>query len=356
MSFPQTPREPPFSASISTTTMAIFFKPPASSSEKHRHTLQDTVGTSSRTTPSKAASSLTISPIYVDAKYWSYEAWQPKHNISEFLLRELDVSRLNVVYKLLWWAGRQAPSRPLHRWKMLGLKISIIEQADLHLVWSAENLFLKPLPLYLLDYSFWLRFICDEKQPRDTYESARGFLLSYVWLIRYPSDLEIAKRELLLPGDMTWAMWIELVDSIWDHSGDLSCPDSISKRYKYGALRLTRLDHIYRFAPRFHLKYLLDGYIQSYSSFGGFFKREFAWLIVAFAYLTIILTGLQVGLETIQLRDNNVFNEVSYGFTIAAVMLPAVILAVVIILYVLFYTYHLSITLHIWIRRLGNEV
>lgn len=256
------------------------------------------------------------------------------------------MSRLDNVYNRLWWAGRQVPTRSLHRWKMLGLKITIVEQADLHLVWSVESLFVKPLPTYLLDYSIWLDYICRDDRFSRTYEDARGFLLSYTWLIRYKSDFEIAKEAHLLPDHLTWSAWRDLVDSLWDHFHNLSNQQAISKRYRYGSLRLSRLDQIYRFS----CGELLDGYLQSYSSYGGFFRREFAWLIVAFAYASIILAAMQLGLTIQQLQENGTFNNVSYGVTVAAIMLPASILAFALVLGAALWTYNYFLIMRAWLN------
>jgi len=285
-----------------------------------------------------------LSTTHVDTKYWSYKTLHPNANIQAFLKKDFDISRLDKVYDLLWWAGRQVPPRPLHRLKMLGRKIAITEQADLHLVWSVESFFVKPLPDFLLIHSFWTTYICDDDQ---LYESARGFVLSYIWLIRYKSDFEIAKDEWLLPSDLTWPVWRAFVESIWQKVVPDN-PDPISKRYRYGELRISRLDQIYRFAPQFLLKHLVRGYLYSYPSYGGFFKREFAWLIVAFAYLSIVLSAMQVGLATYQLKDNGDFNKGSYGFAVLSIIFPVAITAIALLLYIVLWLYHVITTFCAW--------
>ncbi len=292
-----------------------------------------------------------LSTIYVEMKYWSYKTLHPSANIQAFLKKDLDVSRLDKVYDLLWWAGRQVPPRPLHRLKMLGRNIVITEQADLHLVWSAERFFVKPLPDFLLVHSFWMTYICDDEQ---LYDCARGFVLSYIWLIRYKSDFEIAKDEWLLPSDLTWPVWRAFVESIWqrvvpDH------PDPISKRYRYGELRVSRLNHIYRFAPQFSLKHLVRGYLYSYSSYGGFFKGKFAWLIVAFAYISIVLSAMQVGLSTNQLHHNDDFNKGSYGFALTSIIFPVAVTAIALLLYIMLWLYHVITTCCAWLDGRKRE-
>lgn len=282
--------------------------------------------------------------VQIDYKYWSYRSMRPGSDIQAFLKRDLNVSRLNNAYDLLWWAGRQVPTRPLHRLKMLGRNLTVTEQADLHLVWSSECFYVKPLPDFLLDHSFWEQHICGDEHSQDVYESARGFILSYVWLVRHKSDFKIAQDEWLLPPDLTWASWREFVESVWDYFGDLDDPHSISKRYRYGELRLGRLDQIFRFAPRYFPRHLLQGYLYLYTSYGTFFRREFAWLVVAFAYVSIILSAMQVGLSTTELGDNRAFDRASYGFTVASIFLPVIALVIALALYTTLWLYHVLLT------------
>ncbi|KAH8803993.1 hypothetical protein F5882DRAFT_317592 [Hyaloscypha sp. PMI_1271] len=295
--------------------------------------------------------SVDLSTIHVDTHYWSCETLRPSANIHAFLKKDFDVSRLDEVYDLLWWAGRQVPPRPLHRLKMLGRKIVITEQADLHLVWSVESVFVKPLPDFFLIYSFWTTYICNDKE---LYESARGFVLSYIWLIRYKSDFEIAKEKWLLPSDLTWPVWRAFVESVWQRDVP-SHPGPISKRYRYGELRISRLDQIYRFRPRFLLSHLMQGYLYSYSSYGGFFRREFAWLVVAFAYLSIVLSAMQVGLATYQLKDNDGFNKGSYGFSVASIIFPLAVITIALLLYIVLWLYHVITTFCAWLGGRKKE-
>jgi len=74
----------------------------------------------------------------------------PQPNI-EFLEQELLVKRINRVQDWLWACGRPMPARPLHYQILLGRNITITENMELHLVWSKDRIFIKPIPLYLLD-------------------------------------------------------------------------------------------------------------------------------------------------------------------------------------------------------------
>lgn len=56
------------------------------------------------------------------------------------------------IYKHLRLASLPICARPLHHQLSIERSIVITEHADLHLVWSGNRLFLKPLPTYLMDY------------------------------------------------------------------------------------------------------------------------------------------------------------------------------------------------------------
>ena len=69
----------------------------------------------------------------------------------EFLEKELLVQRLNAIQEHLWACGRPMPARPLHTQVLLKRNIVITENMELHLVWASGRIFVKPIPLYLLD-------------------------------------------------------------------------------------------------------------------------------------------------------------------------------------------------------------
>lgn len=55
-----------------------------------------------------------------------------------------------------------------------------------------------------------------------------------------------------------------------------------------------------------------------------FHKRQVAWLVVAFAFFSLlILSAMQVGFAVTPLNDNYVFGRVSYGFVVFIIFLVA---------------------------------
>ena len=89
--------------------------------------------------------------------------------------------------------------------------VVLTEQVGLHLVRPSKRIFLKPLPQYLLHHSFWTRYLCANEELR---RCAVGFLLSYAWIIRYESDLYLAKELHLVLESLLWKDWSRFVSSL----------------------------------------------------------------------------------------------------------------------------------------------
>ena len=262
-------------------------------------------------------------------------------SIEQYIAWELDVSRLNKIHEHLWLAGRPMSARPLHRQVMLDRQIVVTEQADLHLVWQESRLFLKPLPEFLMDHSVWQNYIC---RNRRLYECASGFLLSYVWLICHRSDLEIANEKGLLCPKIEWHRWTAFSKSLLSRL-DHTCLSNINIRYGYGELRLSRLNWIYRLSARTRSPTtFVRGYMYGYNRYSIFVQRNFAWLLVAFVYITIVLSAMQVGLATNRLSKDGRFQNASYGFSIFSIL--ASLIGIIVITLVLsgLFAFHLLAT------------
>ncbi|TVY88426.1 hypothetical protein LAWI1_G004846 [Lachnellula willkommii] len=234
-----------------------------------------------------------------------------------FLKLDMDVSRLNDIHRYLWLTGRPTNARPLHRQKMIERQILITEQADLHMVWHESRIFLKPLPDYIFDYEVWKTTICNDAA---LHASSCGFLLSYVWLLRHPSDLKIALELGLISPEISWEDWILFIDTFLANI-DYEALDTVNKRYHYGELRLSRLNTIYRLLHIFEPSRFMLGYLHRYNRYTFFFERNFRWVVMVFLYMTIILTAMQVGLATTKLQQDETFQRASYGFSIFSIVL-----------------------------------
>ncbi|KAI4929510.1 uncharacterized protein J4E92_005175 [Alternaria infectoria] len=193
------------------------------------------------------------------------EAYLANDDPRQFLLYDLDLSRLNRIHGHLWMAGRPMRARPLHRYTMLGMEVLGTQQMDLHLLKYSTKLIVKPLPEWMLSYEFWQDYICkpadadpDDETAKGLWESAAGFLVSYVWLITTPLDLKIAHEYTLLPSFVTWHWWKAFVRDFMGHV-DINTLQQVNKRYQFGDLRLGRINSIYR--TRYAHTHFVRGYL-----------------------------------------------------------------------------------------------
>lgn len=252
--------------------------------------------------------------------------------------QELNVDRLANIQSKLWLAGRLEPPRSLHYQLVLGREICVTEKMDLHLVWTTGRMFLKPVPRYLLEPSFWTRYLSYEeayhgtiieptKEPAEKRlrRRALGFLFSYAALISHESDLEIAKANNLIPAGVTWQHWRIFVSEITTER----IYKQIDPRFYHGELRLNRLNLIYCFCGR-----PVGTYMRHWNQYSDFIRDNFAWVAGSIIYIALVLTAMQVGLSTPRLKDNLAFQNASYGFTVLAIMGPLLSAALIIVVLV----------------------
>ncbi|KAF2742844.1 hypothetical protein M011DRAFT_254337 [Sporormia fimetaria CBS 119925] len=244
-------------------------------------------------------------------------------DIEKFLKDDLDLSRLNAIHDQLWAAGRPMRARPLHRYKMLGWEVVHTQQMDLHLLRYSNIIMIKPLPEYLLSHTFWTTYICPSA---DLHASALGFLLSYVWLIVSPLDLQKAQDLFLVPSYVTWPAWKAFVRSFTKHV-DINRLHGVNQRYHFGDLRLGRVNSIYRL--RFMSKHFVRGYLYSYNRYVAYFQRNFSWMLVVCVFFSLVLSAMQVGVSVSPLEENKAFIKSTYGFVVFSIVLVGAVLAFV---------------------------
>jgi hypothetical protein len=148
----------------------------------------------------------------------------------------------------------------------------------------------------------------------------------------------------LLPSTFKWHHWVTLVEDLIKNI-DIKALDTVNKRYEYGELRLTRLNKIYRLAPKFRFKHFMRGYQSRDTAYGTFFQREFAWLLILFVYISIMLDSAQVGLATDKLQNSVSFQRISFGLTMLFIFLPAVFVVLITIWFLILFCFHLLATL-----------
>lgn len=283
-------------------------------------------------------------------------------DIQGFLNVEMNVERLNCVHRWLWLVGLPTTPRPLHYQAVKRREIVVTEQLDLHLIWSSASsasIFIKPLPRFLLCPNFWRMHLCP--QPH-LYQTALGFLLSYVALIEREVDFHMALNNSLIPKEITWSGWLVLVEQIvctsshaksylvdaspMSSSTSLEARAAVNPRFYYGELRLGRLNWIYRLAlgrPR--------GYLSGCTTYGAFMRDNVNSLITLFAYTTIVLSAMQVGLATEWLASDYAFGMASYVFSIFSILAPLACIVGIIGIIAVMFVMNLTRTLKIRGRR-----
>ncbi|KAL6406192.1 hypothetical protein AUP68_10360 [Ilyonectria robusta] len=282
-------------------------------------------------------------------------------HVSACVEKEFDLRRLTSIHGWLWVAGRPMPPQPLHHQLVVGREIVITERMDMHLVWTTGRMFLKPLPRFLLEPSFWTKYLscgvkcgCSgtkagghdgiQECMLGLQKRALGFLFSYAALISHESDFRIAEQNHLLPPGILWPPWRTFVqqldtEHIYPH---------IDPRFHYGELRLSRLSKIYRLRRN-----LLHGYMPRWNQYSDFIRDNFALLASSTVYIAIVLTAMQVGLGT-KLRDNDAFLAASYGFTVFSILGPLIAAALIVLAFFSVFVYNWVLTVNYRKRRLAS--
>lgn len=222
----------------------------------------------------------------------------------DFIERDICCVKLDRIGDKLYYIAPRSHKaiRPLHRHLLKHQHIIPMEDPDLHLVWRHDKIFLKPLPQYLLSYTFWDNYLlpistCPETLPsaldlkRDSIvRDALGLLRSYFYLIQHASDFRLALSAGLLPATTTWEEFSRFSARF------PSIPDSaVSRRYRYGELGLNRLNQ---------WALTLMGrlwYEDMRSDDADLFAPYYAPLLFAFAMMSLILNAMQVTLTAQQL-------------------------------------------------------
>ncbi len=255
----------------------------------------------------------------------------PTEDTPAFLRRELSLGELSGLLKHLWFAGAARPAMPLHTHIARGREIVVLDQMDMHLLWTNEGrLFVKPVPRFLLSPAFCQANLqcpagCTCPVPpastcRGTSRRvALGFLYTYACLISSETDFHLANEKRLLPrkehdAPIAWSDWKALARELL-HTHEHDPLATMHPRFRRAELRLSRvntLSRLTRFRP----------YVRGRHSYGSFFRDNLAWTAAATVFVALMLTAIQVGLATDRLREDAAFQQASYGFTVFAILAP----------------------------------
>ncbi|UKZ54122.1 hypothetical protein TrVGV298_007928 [Trichoderma virens] len=236
---------------------------------------------------------------------------------SEFLHRELATPILDELYNVLHLFARKLSSNvdALHAQIFKGRSIVAVEDPRFHLVRQERSVFIKPMPVCLLNYDFWMHCLAS-----NSYRAmAMGFMRSYSHLIQHQSDLRIAKDRGLVPEDITWTRWSKFIRGF-----RLIHDEEVARRYHYGQLRLTRLNWaIFIFRPK-SAGNSLRFYYQSPWSASVFIQYAAVPLAFIFASVSLILSSMQVMLTV---PDDSLL---SGGIALSSVLLVFIPLLIIV--------------------------
>ena len=98
----------------------------------------------------------------------------------------------------------------------------------------------------------------------------------------------------------------------------------------------------------------IRGYYYPYHNYSTFFEKNFSWLIIVFAYVSIVLSAMQVGLASTQLSSNPAFQHAAYGFTVFAIVVPVALVAIIIAVFTLLVISNALATVGHWIEHNGK--
>jgi hypothetical protein len=275
--------------------------------------------------------------------------------VTAFLKRELSTERLRDVYPLLFLASNFENISPLHHQVIKGRRILLTERADLHLVWTHDRIFIKPLPRCLLSYSFWTAHLHPRPAGATTTKTrsgeravaaaaaiaptsvgpqsvdhlarlrleAQGFLRTYARLITHESDFDLALKLRLLPPDcaVDWPAWCHFIQGF-----GLLRDGHVAPRYHYGEIRLARLN----FANRVLLR---GTYFDACHSYGTFFAGFAAPYLLIYGAVAVVLAALQ---NAVQIDPEGSYRNLALDLVPVSIALTALGLVSFPVLYTVF--------------------
>lgn len=263
------------------------------------------------------------------------------------LSNELETPPLDELYHKFWLVSKKSGYNidALHRQAVKGRTIIPAQDPNLHMVWSRDKIYIKPVPVFLLNHDFWTIYLRSPKPRHSSGNSsilsessysvfhrsvATGFLRSYAFLITSQLDFTIAKESYLIPNDVDWFEWSKFICH-FRHIGD----ESVASRYHYGQLRLSRLHWAVRiFRPPSARSVWF--YQIPYWSITEFVAKSTIPLVFVFASVSLLLSSMQValavsedGLKFQGSSENGIrrMNKAFWVFSIAVVLLWVVVWA-----------------------------
>jgi hypothetical protein len=242
----------------------------------------------------------------------------PSH-LTAYLTAHLTTPLLDELHPHLWLIAKPTGTNidPLHKHLVKGRNIIPTEDARLHLIWSREKIFVKPVPEFLLNWDFWGVYLSPspssaaglertkgedsttldkttslgQDPPKENlHASALGLLRSHALLIPSQLDFSLAQESHLLPPCVgSFAEWSAFIAPFRDITDDRVAP-----RYEFGQLRLSRLNWLVRVTrPRNAVAgYGKWFYEISHWDITGFVGSAAVPLVFAFAGVSLVLGAM----------------------------------------------------------------
>lgn len=164
--------------------------------------------------------------------------------------------------------------------------------------------------------------ITKELQDRIVY-AARGFIRSYAYLIQHESDFVLATQETtrLVPQGIGYEEFARFISRCRADIDD----QSVSPRYGFGELRLTRLNfwsRIFLFKTTYH---------KVEWEYGAYFARFYGPILFIFAVFSVLMSAMQIVLDVDTVLEPDdvwfVFARVARGFSLFTIFFTACAIA-----------------------------
>jgi hypothetical protein len=216
---------------------------------------------------------------------------------------ELQTPFLEQLAPWLWLFSKKSSSNidPIHGQLNKTREIALTEDPDLHLVWHGNVIYIKPIPIWLLCRVFWDQCLIQSNNDPLPHamdsglaKAAIGFLRSYSWLIRHPTDFLLAQQKHLIPENVDFLQFEAFIGRFRAVSDA-----SVTQRYHFGQIRLSRLN----LATRLIRPVVAVGaekqrrvwyYHETRWTASQYVKDYLAVLLSVFGVLTITLSSMQV--------------------------------------------------------------
>lgn len=239
--------------------------------------------------------------------------------------KDYKLNKLNSIHDYLWMAGRPNNINPLHKQICMRREILIVEDINLHMVWYDNIIYIKPLQEKIIDEYNDNNF----KEDIEFIECINGFLNSYIKLVKTKHDFYIAVEKKLIGETIDWEIWKNFYYNFNKKMDNIN----LNKRYKYGELRLYRLNWIYRL----NMKGL--NFFNVYRQYDNYFTKYIQISIILFTYLSIYLTAMQVMLASTE--------SMYYNFALFSIIISTITFFYTFITFMILFFYNLIITLNI---------